>query len=304
MYTRPFSDKADATREIIAKKKLDSAKVMYVGNDTNDSEAMALVGHAVAPADSHPEIIEVAKTVTKARGGQVVRELADLLLSRSYPREIEDKKRTNNLKGYSNKAIIREPFAQRSPIAHVTQGSPVPAKASEKKIAVSITDPNKDDAVGAFHQAFSRRRSKTLISISCATKNALPDATAVLTMAKASGSSMSASQMESPVPWLTPDAITKALKNSQSYPESKTDRHNASGRANTKDPVGRIGYQKCDWIGKGSPRQNCRKIDSKYHSLNRMLHKFIRRQDHRAHRGNGKKQISCGVLFIQELTPI
>ena len=78
------SDKADATRKIIAEKELDSTKVMYVGNDTNDSEAMALVGHAVAPADSHPEIIEVAKTVTKARGGQgVVRELADLLLSRS-----------------------------------------------------------------------------------------------------------------------------------------------------------------------------------------------------------------------------
>ena len=57
---------------------------MYVGNDTNDSETMALVGHAVAPADSHPEILEAAKTVTKARGGHgVVRELADLLLSRS-----------------------------------------------------------------------------------------------------------------------------------------------------------------------------------------------------------------------------
>ena len=78
------ADKAEATREIIAKKELDSTRVMYVGNDTNDSEAMALVGHAVAPADSHPEIIEVAKTVTRARGGQgVVRELADLLLSRS-----------------------------------------------------------------------------------------------------------------------------------------------------------------------------------------------------------------------------
>ena len=78
------SDKAEATREIIAKKELDSTKVMYVGNDTNDSEAMALVGHTVAPADSHPEIIEVAKTVTRARGGHgVVRELADLLLSRS-----------------------------------------------------------------------------------------------------------------------------------------------------------------------------------------------------------------------------
>ena len=77
-------DKAEATRKIIAKKELDSSKVMYVGNDTNDLEAMALVGHAVAPADSHPEIIEVANTVTRARGGHgVIRELADLLLSRS-----------------------------------------------------------------------------------------------------------------------------------------------------------------------------------------------------------------------------
>ena len=77
-------DKAEATRKIIAKKELDSSKVMYVGNDTNDLEAMALVGHAVAPADSHPEIIEVAHTVTRARGGHgVIRELADLLLSRS-----------------------------------------------------------------------------------------------------------------------------------------------------------------------------------------------------------------------------
>ena len=91
------------------------------------------------------------------------------------------------LKGYNNKAIIRS-FAQKSPTAQVTQGSPVPAKASEKKIAVSITDPNRDDAVGAFHQAFARRRSNTLISSSCATKNALPDATAVLNMAIAPGS--------------------------------------------------------------------------------------------------------------------
>ena len=77
-------DKAKATKELIASRNLKPDTVMYVGNDTNDSEAMALVGHAVAPADSHPEIIEVAKTITKARGGYgVVRELADLLLSRS-----------------------------------------------------------------------------------------------------------------------------------------------------------------------------------------------------------------------------
>ena len=79
-----WSDKAQTAREIITKKELDSTKVMYVGNDTNDSEAMALVGHPAAPADSHPEAIGVAKTVARARGGHgVLRELADLLLSRS-----------------------------------------------------------------------------------------------------------------------------------------------------------------------------------------------------------------------------
>ena len=77
------SDKAEATREIIAKKELDSTRVMYVGNDTNDSEAMALVGYPIAPADAHPRILEIAKTVTEAHGGYgVVREIADLLLSK------------------------------------------------------------------------------------------------------------------------------------------------------------------------------------------------------------------------------
>ena len=37
---------------------------MYVGDDTNDMEAMALVGHPAAPADPHPEILRIAKTVT------------------------------------------------------------------------------------------------------------------------------------------------------------------------------------------------------------------------------------------------
>ena len=54
---------------------------MYVGNDTNDAGAMALVGHPAAPADAHPSILKIAKTITKAKGGRgVVRELADLLV--------------------------------------------------------------------------------------------------------------------------------------------------------------------------------------------------------------------------------
>ena len=74
-------DKAVATAKLIQEKGLDPARVMYVGNDTNDAEAMALVGHPVAPADAHPSILKIAKTVTQAPGGYgVVRELADLLV--------------------------------------------------------------------------------------------------------------------------------------------------------------------------------------------------------------------------------
>jgi 3-deoxy-D-manno-octulosonate 8-phosphate phosphatase (KDO 8-P phosphatase) len=78
------SDKAEATRALIDKKSLDPQRVMYVGNDTNDAEAMALVGHPAAPADAHPEILKIAKTVTQANGGYgVVRELANLLICQS-----------------------------------------------------------------------------------------------------------------------------------------------------------------------------------------------------------------------------
>ena len=75
------SDKAEATRALIDKKGLDPQRVMYVGNDTNDASAMALVGYPVAPADAHPDILSTARIVTQANGGYgVVRELADRLL--------------------------------------------------------------------------------------------------------------------------------------------------------------------------------------------------------------------------------
>ncbi len=74
-------DKASAMSGIINRKKVNPSRVMYVGNDTNDAGAMALVGHPAAPADAHPSILKIAKTVTQASGGYgVVRELADLLV--------------------------------------------------------------------------------------------------------------------------------------------------------------------------------------------------------------------------------
>ncbi|MDP6095113.1 MAG: HAD hydrolase family protein [Gammaproteobacteria bacterium] len=74
-------DKGEATREIINSRGLTPSRVMYVGNDTNDIEAMCYVGHPVAPSDAHPEIREIATNVTQAAGGYgVVREIADWIV--------------------------------------------------------------------------------------------------------------------------------------------------------------------------------------------------------------------------------
>ncbi len=61
---------------------IDLARVLYVGNDVNDLDAMSLVGYPVAPADAHPKALAVAKHVTRARGGEgVIREISEILLS-------------------------------------------------------------------------------------------------------------------------------------------------------------------------------------------------------------------------------
>ena len=76
-------DKASAVQSIIDARSISGDKIMYVGNDTNDIDAMQLVGHRVAPADAHPQIRSIATIVTDSFGGQgVVRELADLLVTK------------------------------------------------------------------------------------------------------------------------------------------------------------------------------------------------------------------------------
>lgn len=65
---------------------IDLKKVLYVGNDVNDLDAMRLVGFSVAPADAHPQVLKIAKHVTRARGGEgVIKELSEWLLTTIPP---------------------------------------------------------------------------------------------------------------------------------------------------------------------------------------------------------------------------
>jgi YrbI family 3-deoxy-D-manno-octulosonate 8-phosphate phosphatase len=74
------SNKKDTLEKYCMQNGYDLNRVMFVGNDVNDLEAMKMVGFPVAPADAYPEIIGTARLVTNASGGQgVVRELSGIL---------------------------------------------------------------------------------------------------------------------------------------------------------------------------------------------------------------------------------
>lgn len=69
-------DKRTTLMTYLADHKIDASKVMYIGNDTNDIEAMELCAVKGAPKDAEPEIIEVAHWVSSKNGGYgVIRDL-------------------------------------------------------------------------------------------------------------------------------------------------------------------------------------------------------------------------------------
>jgi len=73
-------DKKSALENYCRENKYDLQKVIFVGNDINDLEAMKIVGMPVAPGDAYPEILAAAKFITSAKGGEgVVRELSNIL---------------------------------------------------------------------------------------------------------------------------------------------------------------------------------------------------------------------------------
>lgn len=64
---------------------LKADEVVYVGNDINDSECLALVGTGIAPADAEPEILATADWILTRKGGHgAVREVCDLILKENH----------------------------------------------------------------------------------------------------------------------------------------------------------------------------------------------------------------------------
>jgi 3-deoxy-D-manno-octulosonate 8-phosphate phosphatase (KDO 8-P phosphatase) len=72
------SDKLSTLSEFLRNNSIDPTKVIYIGNDINDLEAMKIVGHPVAPADAADEVKQIASLIVDVNGGDgVIRRLLD-----------------------------------------------------------------------------------------------------------------------------------------------------------------------------------------------------------------------------------
>lgn len=85
-----LQDKWPALKAWLEERRIDPAKVVYVGNDDNDLTCMANVGCTIAPADAYPNVLEIANLVLEHRGGDgAIRELCDLILQRSSALQVQ-----------------------------------------------------------------------------------------------------------------------------------------------------------------------------------------------------------------------
>ena len=75
--------KGDALKNLLSRKQVDPAHVVFIGNDVNDLPCFEIAGWAVAVADSYPEVLRAADYVLRTAGGHgAPRELFDLILKK------------------------------------------------------------------------------------------------------------------------------------------------------------------------------------------------------------------------------
>jgi N-acylneuraminate cytidylyltransferase len=75
--------KGVALHALLARKQVDAAHVIYIGNDLNDLPCFELAGWAVAVADAYPEVLRKADYVLHKPGGfGALREVCEMVLAR------------------------------------------------------------------------------------------------------------------------------------------------------------------------------------------------------------------------------
>ena len=65
-------NKKSVLSKYLKEKAIDPDRVLFLGNDVNDLEAMQLIGWPVCPADAHESIMNISKIVLDKKGGEGV----------------------------------------------------------------------------------------------------------------------------------------------------------------------------------------------------------------------------------------
>lgn len=88
------TDKKRALLDYCAGKDVSINKVVYVGNDINDLDAMLCAGYPVCPIDAAEEIKKISRIILSVTGGNgVVRELLRYIEKPLMPNEQESEKK-------------------------------------------------------------------------------------------------------------------------------------------------------------------------------------------------------------------
>ncbi len=82
-YLQSMDEKAAALKDLLADRKIEPARTVFVGNDVNDLPCFPIAGWAVAVGDAVPEVLRQADHVLSQPGGRgALRELCDIILKR------------------------------------------------------------------------------------------------------------------------------------------------------------------------------------------------------------------------------
>lgn len=74
-------DKLPALADWAARRGVERAELVYVGNDVNDAECMAWAGCGIAVADAYPQALRAARLVLSRAGGHgAVREVCEMVI--------------------------------------------------------------------------------------------------------------------------------------------------------------------------------------------------------------------------------
>lgn len=75
-------DKVAAVKALCEKYAISLENVAYIGDDIIDLDVIKMVGYGCCPADAMPQVRDVAKYVTKAKGGEgVIREVVEAIIN-------------------------------------------------------------------------------------------------------------------------------------------------------------------------------------------------------------------------------